>query len=411
MKYLIGLGVIVLVQYSNAQVVTAPVRPVLVQEQCTKPTAPDTVGKNAQQISDEKAQYEKLLAENFACEDRNVKNLNIYSEQIVKFQEDMKKYLAATTGAAPTAQDTKSAYENALSAYKQSLSAAAEANRSADENRRISTRYYILAAAAPLGAAAFIPLAIHYGSESRRDSTAKDQFNRAAADACKALLQLSPNGATSCDNLNPEASGAGALAQNDKPFDSNGKCLGSKTECAKFNKDLSQAGLNIKDLQKSISNFASGSNALKINSDGSVTTKDGKTFVADKLNNEAALIASGMSLEDAKALMAKIKKNSAPENDASSKVTALTVQSPNVANYIDNASTTNNSKTTEVIINGNASNQKNLLGGGGKRAVASAEGLVKDFNGEQIGVAGDDIFKMVNRRYKLKVAQDNFVAP
>jgi hypothetical protein len=43
------------------------------------------------------------------------------------------------------------------------------------------------------------------------------------------------------------------------------------------------------------------------------------------------------------------------------------------------------------------------------RAIASAEGLSKDFNGELIGVSGDDIFKMMNRRYRLKTDQDSFL--
>ncbi|MCC2679932.1 MAG: hypothetical protein K0R29_2508, partial [Pseudobdellovibrio sp.] len=51
----------------------------------------------------------------------------------------------------------------------------------------------------------------------------------------------------------------------------------------------------------------------------------------------------------------------------------------------------------------------NTNGLGKDRGIASAEGLAKDFNGELIGVAGDNIWKMMNRRYKLKTAQDSFM--
>ena len=40
----------------------------------------------------------------------------------------------------------------------------------------------------------------------------------------------------------------------------------------------------------------------------------------------------------------------------------------------------------------------------------AGEGLTRDFNGEAIGSAGDDIFSMMNRRYKMKTAQDSFIS-
>jgi hypothetical protein len=43
------------------------------------------------------------------------------------------------------------------------------------------------------------------------------------------------------------------------------------------------------------------------------------------------------------------------------------------------------------------------------RVPASAEGLTKDYNGEKIGAEGDDVFKMINRRYILKQKQNIFL--
>ncbi|MBC7754663.1 MAG: hypothetical protein H7Z71_10530 [Moraxellaceae bacterium] len=43
------------------------------------------------------------------------------------------------------------------------------------------------------------------------------------------------------------------------------------------------------------------------------------------------------------------------------------------------------------------------------RTPASAEGLTKDYQGEKIGAEGDDVFKMINRRYILKQKQNIFL--
>lgn len=44
-----------------------------------------------------------------------------------------------------------------------------------------------------------------------------------------------------------------------------------------------------------------------------------------------------------------------------------------------------------------------------ERDVASADGITKEFKGDQIGLGNDDVFKMINRRYNLKKQQNNFL--
>jgi hypothetical protein len=52
------------------------------------------------------------------------------------------------------------------------------------------------------------------------------------------------------------------------------------------------------------------------------------------------------------------------------------------------------------------------LGAGKKaRKPAQVSGLTKNFNGDPIGVAGDSIFMMMSRRYKLKSNQKSFLGP
>ena len=48
-------------------------------------------------------------------------------------------------------------------------------------------------------------------------------------------------------------------------------------------------------------------------------------------------------------------------------------------------------------------------GSGGSRDPASVAGLSKMFNGDSIGVAGDNIFKKVSRRYQAKIQQKKFL--
>jgi hypothetical protein len=58
---------------------------------------------------------------------------------------------------------------------------------------------------------------------------------------------------------------------------------------------------------------------------------------------------------------------------------------------------------------GGKSKNKNNDGTGRTPASALVAGLTSSYNGERIGVAADDIFMMVTRRYQLKHDQDAFI--
>lgn len=69
-------------------------------------------------------------------------------------------------------------------------------------------------------------------------------------------------------------------------------------------------------------------------------------------------------------------------------------------------------KGAAVASNGNRNNdfwKKFLLDKKAKAKDAGIEGLSKEFNGEPIGVAGDNIFEMITRRYDAKETQGTFV--
>ena len=118
-------------------------------------------------------------------------------------------------------------------------------------------------------------------------------------------------------------------------------------------------------------------------------------------------MAAGMSAADAKMMAGSLNSMGSAVNAKD----ALAKENSKDAAFGENGAGGGGAsgKGTGVNANGNANGGKDLEGS--KRDPASAEGLAKDFNGDMIGVAGDDIFKMMNRRYKLKASQDNFIAP
>lgn len=166
-----------------------------------------------------------------------------------------------------------------------------------------------------------------------------------------------------------------------------------------------RTGTNIKDLNKGLSAFAGGKGPIKFK-DGKIVLPNGKAFTPEELMTEQGLKAAGLSASEANAFLAKNK-----EQMTSFK--PFVFNKPKIESSSYGMGDLNSSSGGKGSIkggpNGNFKGEKEVSGT--EREPASAEGLVKDFYGELIGVAGDDIFKMMNRRYKLKTAQDSFIGP
>lgn len=147
-----------------------------------------------------------------------------------------------------------------------------------------------------------------------------------------------------------------------------------------------------------------GSEIPKVQPDGSVKTADGKTFKASDFDSPASLGKLGFSPGDAKNLFDKIgqiKANMDKELKTASK--------PGGGfNSSSNSGFGSYSAVTKPANKDTTSDQLKAVEP--KDRTPSSEGLVKEFNGELIGVSGDDIFLMMNRRYKLKKDQDSFIA-
>lgn len=239
-----------------------------------------------------------------------------------------------------------------------------------------------------------------------------------AVTACAANAQLSG----STGNCDTGASTISDFNQNNpysnlvpSTFDSNGNCTATdKSLCEKAIANL-PPGTNIKDVLKGASNFAS-SPAFKFNKDGSITTKDGKTFKPEDFQDVKSMVAAGMSEGDAKSLMASLgKAGISPQQlaeDLKDSGKSGNDKTASLGDYGAGSGGTQTIKDDGKGPNGSLGlGSKDLAGGKSKRKPsATAEGLTRDFNGESIGAAGDDIFGMMNRRYKVKTSQDAFIS-
>lgn len=247
-------------------------------------------------------------------------------------------------------------------------------------------------------------------------SAAKNNANS----ACQSATQLA-NGQISCSGT-----GTGGLTGTETPegeittvtdvFNPDGSCATIQATCDQVT-DLvdDQGGTNIRDaLTNGVAAFASSGKEFTVNPDGSVTFKNGKTLKPDDFGNAQALTDAGFDPGMAASLTSDLNKMNAKVAALNAKDALAKENSSNLP-LDTSANVQNGLEGNKAAENGNLDPLKDVNGTANlnARAVASetAEGLVKDFNGELIGAAGDDIFKMMNRRYNLKVAQDTFLAP
>ena len=187
--------------------------------------------------------------------------------------------------------------------------------------------------------------------------------------------------------------------------DNNGNCTASAEICNDLLNGL-PPGTTLSDLARGINAFAGPKPIARVDKDGNIITRDGKKFSADGLDSEAELKAAGLSGGQAAALLAAANKAGGDG------ALAAASDSSSALNLDGGAGEESSGKSGIIGAGGNGEADGSELNADKKRNLASAaEGLAKDFNGELIGVAGDDIFKMMSRRYVLKAKQDSFLAP
>lgn len=358
----------------------------------------------------------------YACTARNQAKEREYNLQMSGYNE-AKTQEAKAKGEAQTAEQAR------LTKLEQEKSAQKAMEEAEQKNKKGSAIYQIAsiacgvasavyagqfaASCAPVGGCQFpllaksIAFAIFSGMAAKQASS----HDSVAHNACQAANKMASS-PTDCGPVpapppSPDTFPSTQVGGVTGVFDNNGRCISTPERCAGIISTL-PPGVNIKDAMKGVTSFASGKVPFKVNADGSVTGKNGKKFTAANFASEKDMVAAGLSASEAKSLMGDLNRaNMSSALNAKAELDKENKQ--DLGSFADISGAGGGAKGTGVANNGNAKGSSDT--NGGKREPASAEGLAKDFNGELIGVAGDDIFKMMNRRYKLKTAQDSFIGP
>ncbi len=174
-------------------------------------------------------------------------------------------------------------------------------------------------------------------------------------------------------------------------------------------------GLNGKTKSGGVSSFISPelNKYGEILPDGSVKTKDGKVFKLSDFADKNSLMAKGFTAAQAQSILDQVNAKNGilakTDLDAKGQLKGLNsaygsgAGSGGGTKIVDISTGADSGKLYKDKLNGLNDDEKNRK--------PSSEGLAKEFNGELIGVANDDIFLMMNRRYKRIGDQDTLITP
>lgn len=140
---------------------------------------------------------------------------------------------------------------------------------------------------------------------------------------------------------------------------------------------------------------------------GVITTPDGKTYDPSSLTDKAAMSKAGFSdsiIDGAYAANAAFEKEAKKKVGGVESIGAATASN----GYQDGGSSANygGASTATSSGGGYGSSSSRVPASGNKVA-----GLTKNFNGEKIGVAAENIFNMMTRRFKVMEKRDSFFDP
>ncbi len=230
---------------------------------------------------------------------------------------------------------------------------------------------------------------------------------------------------SACGSYNQLASGGKTCGTPTRPFDPNnpsfpnqeidpltGMCRATAPPSCTTTRNslLADKSFDSRLLKPGAAGFAGVGKDFKVNADGSITTKDGKTFKASDFADEKSMIAAGVSAKDAALAFAAINKDG-----TMAKLNKSMQEDLKKSKYEYGAFGGGEDGGSITIKTGGGADASALgtrdIDGAleRKRNLASDAGLVRDFNGDAIGISNDDIFKMMNKRYILKKAQDSFI--
>lgn len=425
MKYYMLIGVFVMGQYSLARMcgnynieapgptpLVAPVKPV--PANCERTDADGTVTIDQACLADNQTKEREYQYQSGCFAQANQVQQGILQAAAA----DAERQRVAAASAQAAADSAKAAAETAQKQNEKGKLIYKLAGIGAG----IASAYYVSlipSCTGPQAAACIAPLAAKAALFAAMAAAAFQQsssHNSVANSACVAAGQMSSAGSGTCGPApapyNPQTFPEG-ITGNGTPgnptvgtiFDANGRCIGSAADCAAIVSGL-PPGVSIKDAMTGLNSFATTSGKyFKMDKNGNAVTKDGKKYTPADFASEKAMLAAGMSAADAKALAGSLNRMGSAID--AKKALAKENKDGNGAGGENGAGGGAGGKGSGINANGSAKGGKDLEGS--KRDVASVEGLAVDFNGDLIGNARDDIFKMMNRRYKLKTSQDNFI--
>ncbi|MCB0369044.1 MAG: hypothetical protein KDD45_06210 [Bdellovibrionales bacterium] len=157
-----------------------------------------------------------------------------------------------------------------------------------------------------------------------------------------------------------------------------------------------------------------GLNGVKMDPNtGVITTADGKTYDPNSLTDKNALQKAGFGNSEIDAALAandKIEKAAVKKVGGTVGIGAATAAN----GYSDGGASSMNYSDSNALENNDGSSGLGKYGNGLRDPASTGSkvaGLTKNFNGEKIGVAAENIFAMMTRRYKTKEKQDSFFDP
>ncbi len=227
------------------------------------------------------------------------------------------------------------------------------------------------------------------------------RMDKTAYAACIAANQTS---ATQTNCGPPPADDVGNVYDPNNPLytNPNASCpAGSPPSCIASNAPTpGGAGSKITPTKGPVSFAGPGGKPL-ISKEGVVTLPNGKTMMASELLSKEGMMKAGLSSADADSFAKQMNLNNVAKTlDAKKDLKDMN----SLSDELSVLSGAGGAGGGANGLNGSGAGEKDL-----KKRDPAAQGLTKDFNGESIGAAGDDIFSMMNRRYKLKTAQDSFI--
>lgn len=241
-----------------------------------------------------------------------------------------------------------------------------------------------------------------------------DELAGAAGAACEKFNQLS--------SAQKDCSATTTTTQTIPPvtewYDNEGKCKPTAPpECKNIagtgsGSTTARIPSNCKDASgKPISCVTAGLNAFKQNSDGSIKVKTPngyKTYTLADFADKKSMMAAGLTAAQADALMDQLYGKNSILAKAGLEAKDLAKEGKKFSDFTSSGTGTN-VVNLDPLKNANKKFGEKLDPSADRRP--SSEGLTREFNGDLIGAAGDDLFTMMKRRYNLKAEQDTFISP